>query len=46
METEDFSVVNVCDTVGCDVTVAGNGMDLFGEEVGAHKDCVVSMGIW
>ena len=45
MEAEDLSIVDVCNTVGRDVTVAGNGMDLFGEEIGAHKDYVLSMGL-
>ena len=43
MEVEDLPVVYVSDAIGGDVTVAGNDMNLLGEEIGAHKDCVVSM---
>ena len=45
MEAEDLPIVYVCDAVGGDVTVAGSDMDLLGEEISAHKDCVVSMGL-
>ena len=46
MEAEDILIVDIGDAVSRDVTVAGNGMDLLGEEIGAYKDCIISMGLW